>query len=78
MMDISKETVSFRHNRIDAHMNSQKLEQDSQALHRLKPDIPGLRGLVNTGFPVIKKLYAIYTHGKKKKSIYSNGVSLDI
>ena len=43
-MDGFKETWSSRHDRTDAHMNSQKLRQYALSLHRFKPDVvPVLR-----------------------------------
>lgn len=35
-MDESKEIMSSRYNRIDAHINSQRLWQHTQGLHRFK------------------------------------------
>jgi hypothetical protein len=40
-----KETVSASYNRTGAHMNSQRLWQHAQDLHRVKPDrVPEQRG----------------------------------
>jgi hypothetical protein len=44
-----QETVALRHNRTDAHMNSQRPGQHTQALHSFKLDkIPALRKEVDT------------------------------
>jgi hypothetical protein len=43
-MEDFKEAVSSRHNRTDAHMNSQRLWQCAQGLHRSKSEgVPALR-----------------------------------
>ena len=48
-MDDSKETVSSRHDRPDAHINSQSLWQHAQGLHRSKSDgVPVLKSEVDT------------------------------
>jgi len=44
----TKETVSSRHNRVNTHMNSHRLRQHAQGLHRFKPDGPSaMRGEVD-------------------------------
>ena len=48
-MDDTKETVSSRHSRTDAHMNSQRLWKHAQGSHRFKPErVPVLREEVET------------------------------
>lgn len=37
-VDDAKKTLSFRHDRADAEVNSQRLWQRAQSLHRFKPD----------------------------------------
>ena len=37
-MNDSKEMASSRNNRTDAHVNSQRVRQQVQALHRFEPD----------------------------------------
>lgn len=48
----SKEMVSSRHNRADAHMDSQRLKLHAHGLHRFKLDgIPALREEDGHGLP---------------------------
>ena len=43
-MNDFKETMSSRHNRMETHVNSQRLWQRAQGPYRFKPDeVPGLR-----------------------------------
>ena len=50
IMDDSMETVSYRHDRTDAHMNSQRLWQHAQGLHSFKSESQHWEGEVDTGF----------------------------
>lgn len=55
-MDDSKEIVSFRHSKTDAHMNLQSLWPHTQDLHRAKLDcVSILRGRSRYGLPSLTK-----------------------
>lgn len=77
-MDDCKETMSFRHNRTDSFINSQRLWQHTQNLHRFKPEgIPS----TETGkwhLTPNNKSYLQLILLAKENSVYSNGISLDI
>lgn len=66
----SKETVSCRHNRADAHMNSQTLWKCLQYLHRLKTD-KILAQKMSTGHevPPLTKLFASDPFWEKEISV---------
>lgn len=66
----SNKTMSSRHNKTDAHMNSQRLWQHAQGLHRFKPEgVPALRRGHGHGFLLLtKQLSSIDTLIKVKIS----------
>lgn len=56
VMDDSKEILSSRHNRTDAHKNSQRLWKHNQVSCRFEPDrSPSLRGGSGHGLPPSNK-----------------------
>lgn len=59
-MEDSEETVSSRHNRMDAHLNSNRRWQHTQELQGVKTDrVPVLRGEVfMRSHPLTKKRFA--------------------
>lgn len=72
-MSDSKETALSRHNKTEAHTNSQRLQQYTQDLHSLRPDkTPALR----SGHKVpslTKKLVCSRYPLRKGKSVVPNG-----
>ena len=79
-MEDTKQAVSSRLNRTDAHVNSQRLWQDARGLHRFKPDgVPVLRGKSGHELPSLtKKLSTISICLQRKKLVLFNSVSLGI
>lgn len=75
-----KVIASTMHNWTDTHMNLQRLWQTAKDLHRFKEDkITALkRGNRNKVSPIAKKLFAIYLHWQREKSVFSIGTSLGI
>lgn len=72
---ITTETVSSRHTRADTHMNSQRLWQHAQDVHKFKSDrVSVLRGEVEgkqtQGPTLTKKLSTVDTHWQREKSIF--------
>lgn len=69
-MEYSKETMCFRHNRTNAHVNSQRPREDAQGLHRFKPDgVPVMRGKSGQKPPSItKELSPVSIHLQRKNS----------
>lgn len=80
MVDDYKETMSFRHNRTDSFINSQRLWQHTQHLHRFKPDGIPARRLGSGKWHLIpnNKSYLQLILLAKGNSVFSNGISLDI
>lgn len=78
--DDSKETVSFRQNRTDLHINSEGLWQRIQDRHKFKPDgVPEVRGDVDMGVPpLLKKLFAIDTLRQKDTQFSTMKLSLSL
>lgn len=56
-MDDTKEIVSFRHNRTDAHVNSQGLQQREQAQVRQSPSTESGTG-IGAPSPVQEVIYS--------------------
>lgn len=78
-MDDCKGTVSSRHNRIDAHANSQILWQDTGTYTGSSPRSPALRGRSGHGILTLtKKLFAIDTCWQMEKSVFLYRMSLGI
>lgn len=66
----SKETASSKHNRADAHMNSQILWKYIQDLHRLKPDkILAQKMWTGRQVPPLTKLFATDPFWEKEISV---------
>lgn len=76
-----RETMFSRRKRTDPHMNSQRLGQHTQDLHRFKPDtIPALNGRTGYKDTPTPNHEVIYKRELlvKRLSVFSNGVSLNI
>ena len=72
MVDAFKDTVFSSHNRVGAHLNSQRLFQYSQDPYRFKADKISVQG------KEAKKLFIIDTCWKGEMSVFFNGVTVSI
>ena len=66
-MDDTKELLFSEHNRDDTHMNSKRLGQHIQDLHKFKP----------SKIPAWRRESGTVTYGNRK-AVFSNGLTLCI